>query len=69
MFHFILHPLEWLVPEHAEFRFVAERLSGSRYAVSWSDPSGTASVCYATEEVMQALASGKWIMTDEHGNF
>jgi histidinol phosphatase-like enzyme len=69
MFYFVLHPLEWLTEKHGETVFQAMRLTDTYYAVMWTDESGTATVKYSVTDVMEAVASGKWIMTDEKGEF
>jgi hypothetical protein len=69
MFYFILHPLQWLIPEHAKIIFKCERIGADFYQVSWTENDKVSDDYFGTGEVTEALAKGWWIMTDAQGEY
>ena len=69
MFYFILHPLEWVDAEDSGKVFSAKRVTQDRYVVSWMSNIGFESMSMHSEDVTKQLAAGRWIMTDEQGNY
>lgn len=69
IFHFKLHPLQWMFDGDGETIFRALELADGTYLVSWKaiHSHETIEVIFTQEEVTEAIAFDYWIITDENG--
>lgn len=65
--YFRMHPLQWQFEGDGQQLYRALELADGSYMVSWKVNNQTTEVVFEQEEVLESMALGHWIITDENG--